>query len=254
LNTVKIDEIASEVANGIQPTGDKIFRVTKEIREKHSIEDSILKSVLVGSDFTRYSIPKTSHFVIYTTKETDISTIPNSIKYLSMYKDKLSQKRETKKGTLPWWCLHWPRFKGLFENPKIVLRQTSDRLIATFDDEGYYAMNNVIILQIPKDCKFNYSYLMCLLNSNVFNFIYQNITQEKDRAFAEVKPINIRKLPVKNISQENQILFTQQVDKMKVFKKAGKDTTELEREIDQLVYQLYDLTEEEIRIVEGGLE
>jgi hypothetical protein len=37
-----------------------------------------------------------------------------------------------------------------------------------------------------------------------------------------------------------------------IAKKQSLDTTDLENQIDQLVYQLYDLTEEEIRIVEGG--
>ena len=251
INTCSINDIAFEVANGIQPTGDKIFRITESNIIQHSIEPEILKKVLVGGDFSRYSNPSSDHFVIYTTKETNITAIPNTIKYLELYKEKLSSKRETLKGTLPWWCLHWPRYTDLFEKPKIILRQTSDKLIATIDYEGFYTMNNVIIIQLPFDSEYLYKYILSLLNSKLFNLIYQNITQEKERIFAEVKPINIRKLPIKNIKKEEQLPFIDLVDRIIELKQKGENTTSLEAEIDQLVYQLYELSEEEIRIVEG---
>lgn len=142
-DSITIDNIALEIANGIQPTGDKIFRIDNNIVNKYNIEKEILKKVLVGGDFNRYTKPVSIHNVIHTTKETKINIYPETLNYLNIHKEKLSQKRETKKGTLPWWCLHWPRYKGLFENEKIILRQTSDKLIASFDNEKYYTMNNV---------------------------------------------------------------------------------------------------------------
>ncbi len=50
---------------------------------------------------------------------------------------------------------------------------------------------------------------------------------------------------------ESQQPFISLVDQILELKKAGKDTQELENEIDRLVYRLYDLTAEEIAIVEG---
>lgn len=253
-NSITIDNIALEVANGIQPTGDKIFRIDNNIINKYNIEKEILKKVLVGGDFNRYTKPLSIHNVIYTTKETKIDSYPETLYYLNIHKEKLSQKRETKKGTLPWWCLHWPRYKGLFENEKIILRQTSDKLIASFDNENYYTMNNVIIFQLLENTSFNYKFILSLLNSKVMNFVYQNLTQEKSRVFAEVKPINIRKLPIKEISKDNQQPFIDKADEILEIKKANPqaDTSALEREIDLMVYELYGLTQEEIEIVENS--
>ncbi len=251
-NTILIDKISLEVANGIQPTGDKIFRLDNSRINEYQIEVDILKKVLVGGDFTKYSYPSSSNKVIYTLKTTEIEKYPNTLNYLSEFKEKLSQKRETKKGTLPWWCLHWPRYIGLFENNKIIIRQTSDKIVATIDNEGYYTMNNVIILQLNNDSAFDYKYILSLLNSKVMNFIYQNMTQEKSRVFAEVKPINIRKLPIKELSIEQQQPFIDKVDQILSLKKDNPeaDTAALEREIDFMVYALYGLSEEEIEIVE----
>ncbi|NDP22209.1 MAG: N-6 DNA methylase [Paludibacter sp.] len=253
-SSIKIDDFALEVANGIQPTGDKIFRIDNSIILNFNIEKLILKNVIVGGDFHKYTYPKSEHKVIYTTKETNINLFPNTLNYLTQFQEKLSQKRETKKGTLPWWCLHWSRYKGLFENKKIIIRQTSDKIISTLDEQDFYAMNNVIVIQIKKDSEIEYNYLVALLNSNVMNFIYQNITQEKSRAFAEVKPINLRKLPIRNLPKEQQQPLIKKVEQVLELKKENPqaDTSDLEREIDKMVYELYGLSEEEIKIVEGS--
>jgi hypothetical protein len=252
---VTIDTIAEEVANGIQPTGDKIFRLSPTNVIELGIEPSILKKVLTGSDFNKYLINDTGYKIIYTTKEIDINEYPKCLNYLQQFKEQLSKKRETIKGTLPWWSLHWPRYKGLFEDEKIIFRQTSDTIICGYDIEGYYAMNTVLILKTKPDYKnqFPYKFLLGILNSKLINYLYKQITQEENRVFAEVKPINIRKLPIIKCSNNEQRHLITLVDSILSIKKENPtvSTTDLETQIDQLVYKLYDLTEEEIKIIEG---
>jgi hypothetical protein len=249
-----IDIISDEVANGIQPTGDKIFRLNLDDVIKNKIEPQILRKVLVGGDFNKYSFPKSESWVIYTTKSIEESSIPNTIKYLEQFKEILSRKRETIKGILPWWCLHWPRYPKLFEESKIILRQTSDRIIATYDDQDFYAMNNVIIVKLKNELVFDYKYILGILNSTLLHYIYCQITQESDRTFAEVKPINIRKLPIKRVEENEQMQIISIVNQILTSKESNPsaDTSALEKEIDRLVYELYGLTEEEIRIIENG--
>ncbi|TRU05596.1 MAG: class I SAM-dependent DNA methyltransferase [Microcystis sp. Msp_OC_L_20101000_S702] len=249
-----IDEIALEVANGIQPTGDKIFRIHSSEANELGIEPSILKNVLVGSNFNKYVTYESDFKVIYTTKSVNINDYPNCLSYLEKYKDKLESKRETKKGILPWWCLHWARYKELFEEDKIIIRQTADRVIATIDTDSYYAMNNVIILKIKEEYKidFDYKFLVGILNSKLIDYIYKQLTQEENRTFAEVKPINIRKLPIiaTDLHQKNIIIDI--VDKILAAKKddPNANTSELEKQIDHLVYKLYQLTYNEVKIID----
>ncbi|MFM6464752.1 MAG: Eco57I restriction-modification methylase domain-containing protein, partial [Planktothrix sp.] len=254
-NLKLIDEIALEVANGIQPTGDKIFRIHASQANELGLEEAILKNVLVGSNFNRYVIYPNDYKVIYTTKNIDINNYPNCLLYLEKFKDKLSAKRETKKGILPWWCLHWPRYTQLFEEQKIIIRQTADSIIATIDCDSYYTMNNVIILKIKEEYReiFDYKFILAALNSKLINYIYKQLTQEENRAFAEVKPQNIRKLSIINTSAEHKKNIIDIVNQILTTKKSNPnaDTTILEQQIDQLVYELYGLTEEEIKIVEG---
>jgi hypothetical protein len=151
--------------------------------------------------------------------------------------------------------LHWARYKELFEEDKIIIRQTADRVIAAIDTDSYYAMNNVIILKIKEEYKidFDYKFLVGILNSKLIDYIYKQLTQEENRTFAEVKPINIRKLPIIITDSHQKNIIIDIVDEILIAKKGDRhaDTSELEKAIDDLVYQLYGLTEEEIKIVEG---
>ena len=71
-----------------------------------------------------------------------------------------------------------------------------------------------------------------------------------------IKPEQIRRIPIKgfnNHSEKDKIIYL--VDQILIIKKSNlnANTTTIEQEIDQLVYELYGLTEEEIKIVEGSL-
>ncbi len=212
-----------------------------------------------------------------------------------------------------------PRESAPFFEDKIIIRQTSDSLICNIDFDKRINLNNVYNIGI-KDENFRLKYLLSILNSKLLNYLYQNISQEKGRLFAEVKKINLAKLPVckvetqdqqpfidkadlmlslnkdlqelsqkveKNIQREfsleelpnklknwyelSYLEFLKELEKKKIkptlsqkaeweeyFLTESKKALELkqqinetDKEIDQMVYKLYELTEEEIRIVEG---
>jgi hypothetical protein len=195
------------MASGISTGGDKIFRIPKEFAEQNNFEQEILKPVLVGGEIDKYKIQDTSHCLIYSYKKSNTNKLPNVFKYLEPHKEKLSQKRETKTGTLPWWCLHWHRYPELFEGEKIIMRQTSDSIRATYDTNGYYVLNSILVFKINPQFDVSYKYALILLNSKLNNLIYKNNTQEEGRTFAEVKPQNVRKLFIPKISSDEQKVF-----------------------------------------------
>ncbi|MFM6422481.1 hypothetical protein, partial [Planktothrix sp.] len=67
------------------------------------------------------------------------------------------------------------------------------------------------------------------------------------------KKYKIEMLPIKKPTETEELLLEKLVDQILNIKKSNPnaDTTILEQQIDQLVYELYGLTEEEIKIVEG---
>jgi len=84
------------------------------------------------------------------------------------------------------------------------------------------------------------------------DFLYHDLVNEDNRIFPEVKPIQLFKLPIYNASKEEQSIIISLVERILTLKEKENEITTLESEIDQLVYQLYGLTEEEIKIVEGA--
>jgi hypothetical protein len=217
--------------------------------------------------------------------------------------------------------LHRPREERLFTCPrKLLIRQTGDRIISTIDLNKLYAWKSVFVI-LSDENKLYLEYLLALLNSSTINYYYQKIVGEGGRVFAQVKGINLDKLPIKIIPVSKQILFKEKVDlilklnlelkeslnkfqkrlktdynllklsssienfydlspsdffselkKLKIELKAvEKDDLQeyfeshknkiltlksnidkTDKEIDQMVYELYGLTNEEIKIVEAN--
>jgi type II restriction/modification system DNA methylase subunit YeeA len=99
-------------------------------------------------------------------------------------------------------------------------------------------------------------YQMAILNSKTIFFYVNKIVHQYGFSGFRLSNQYVEIMPIPPITSSNQPISIQieaLVDKIISIKKQNPltDTSELEREIDRLVYQLYGLTDEEIRIVEG---
>jgi hypothetical protein len=85
------------------------------------------------------------------------------------------------------------------------------------------------------------------------NYYFRSKMVTNPDVFPYIKGIHLKLLPIRTTSNEMQTIITNIVDRILASKKHDPkaDTTALEREIDRLVYRLYDLTPEEIAIVEA---
>jgi len=155
-----------------------------------------------------------------------------------------------------------PRKPEIFDTKeKIVIRQTGDRIIATIIEENIICRNNLHIViseNIP------HKLILGILNSKLTDFYYQQINPEKGEALAEVKKQHVEQLPIpKNVSKTQETEIIKNVEQLLQFNKELQ-TEVLPQQIEQLkqrikycenkinfiVYELYGLTEEEIKIVE----
>ncbi|MFA6170087.1 MAG: N-6 DNA methylase [Candidatus Margulisiibacteriota bacterium] len=158
-----------------------------------------------------------------------------------------------------------PRPTAPFERDKIILRQTSDVIRAVIDNDKYYNLNNIYNIEIINH-KYCYEYLLGILNSSLLKFVYQSLVPENKRLFAEIKKINLDKLPIRALeSAEGQKALASLVrrllglykERLKTPENSNKclqlkeEITKTDKQIDAEVYKLYGLTEEEIKTVEG---
>jgi len=154
---------------------------------------------------------------------------------------------------MEWYSLNWPRRQKLFEESKILIRQTASQLIAAYDDQKWYCLKSGIIVQLPENSKISYFYLLGLLNSKLIDFLYHDLVPEENRIFPEVKPIQLFKLPICIDNHELQLEIEKIVTKIIQHKKNdfNANTSELEKQIDDIVYKLYNLNEDDIKVVEN---
>ncbi|MFY7665019.1 Eco57I restriction-modification methylase domain-containing protein [Flavobacterium sp.] len=144
------------------------------------------------------------------------------------------------------WCKRDDKF---FREPKIFLRQTSADLIATFIEDEFYCIDSVHSI-IKNDKNFELKYILSILNSKFGNFLYKLLITESGKVFAQVKLTFLRKLPIKIVESNIQKLIVDKVNKIIENKKQNLDTTELENQIDLMVYKLYELSYAEVLVVD----
>ena len=150
----------------------------------------------------------------------------------------------------PW--LWNPRKKEVFDCPeKILVRQVGKFPICAYDNEQYYTLNTIYNI-IVKDKSFDTKYVLALLNSKLMQNIWKEIYPEQKDVFPRLKKEQLVEIPIPIVSLEQQKQITEIVDQILVEKRRNPnaDMSASEREIDRLVYKLYNLTDEEIGMIE----
>lgn len=138
--------------------------------------------------------------------------------------------------------------------PKLIWRQTASTPIAAIDRKGIWFGRSIQagIIKPEYSKHISYEYLCCLLNSKYIRNIYEKSVQEGGRVFPQVKLEKLKPLPIKLISMEAQKPFIEickKIEKLKS-KNENADITEFEKDINVRVYKLYELTYEEVKVID----
>jgi tRNA1(Val) A37 N6-methylase TrmN6 len=256
-NTIPLKEFNVTINFGIK-TGYNLAFVIDEGTKVRLITDDpkctdIIKPILRGRDISKYGYGFSGLYLISThngLRQKNIERINAEVSYPSIFKHLSSFlpqiERRQDKGD------HWTNLRSCaywedFELPKIIWGEISDKPKFAFDDSNYYAEATTFIMTGEK-----LKYLLAILNSKVSEWYFNQISTTTGMGTNRWKKYKIELLPIK-IPTEYQVKAIESlVNQILVAKKSDStaDTTALEKEIDQLVYKLYELTEEEIKIVE----
>jgi adenine-specific DNA-methyltransferase len=119
-------------------------------------------------------------------------------------------------------------------------------------------MNNMHTIT-QRNKTYDLKFILGLLNSRLLNYYFQWLNPEKGEALAEIKKEHVENLVIKAISEKQQNKIIEIVDKILAITKSSdyldnptkkEEAKEYEKQIDQMVYKLYDLTKEEIVMIE----
>jgi len=142
-----------------------------------------------------------------------------------------------------------PKF---FTGKRILFREIiSSRFVCTQIEEDFIIDRSIYIAKPIKE-QINVSCVLGILSSKLLVWLFRYEKNEFDELFPKIRLEEFKKLPIpKNKEKCDKLgaITSQIISAKKTNPKA--DTSVSEKKIDQLVYELYELTEEEIKIVEG---
>jgi type II restriction/modification system DNA methylase subunit YeeA len=244
-------------------TRNRILANCKD-EEKRRRTEEIIKPVLRGRDIERYRYKWAGLWVICTfpSKKIDIEQYPALKEYLASFGERLLQDGKPghrKKTPHKWYetqdnIAYYPEF----EKEKIVWQEMSLEPSFAYDDKKFYTLQTAYIMTGE-----NLKFILGLLNSKISKWYMQNLAYSLSEGAQRWIKQYVERIPLPPITKETQPLADQIVQKVQEIlsltqspdfetsQEKQQKVKELEREIDQLVYKLYGLTEEEIKVVEG---
>jgi type I restriction-modification system DNA methylase subunit len=159
-----------------------------------------------------------------------------------------------------------PRFPEKFEGEKLLIRKiVGQTLIATYVSETSYCNTLLYVLRLNGKVELSYKYVLGLLNSKLMGWFFRHKFQiNSTDTFPQILIRDIQQLKVVNPKKSQHATMVKLVETMLALHKQAaaarlpdekerlqRQIQSTDRQIDRLVYDLYGLTEEEIRIVEG---
>ena len=125
-------------------------------------------------------------------------------------------------------------------------------LEATISPGMHYGYNkNVYGIKKRVNCNYGLRYLLACMNSKVVDFYYKKkFSTKKTDAFPEIQTYLYEQLPIPTASDNVQSNIESLVDDILDANKNETSTTEMEQEIDRIVYHLYGLTYDEVLIID----
>ena len=142
-----------------------------------------------------------------------------------------------------------------FTGKRIIVREiTNPKVIACIVSEQFIHDPQILPIITRKDSLYDLNIIWAILNSTLATFYHFNHSPKATKGgFPKIIVGDLKNFPLPKISVPQQKTIIALVDQILAAKKANPDadTSELEKEIDRLVYQLYELTDDEIAIIEG---
>ena len=232
--------------------GDGVFVLTQ--REVDGLclnteERKVLKKYVNPMNVFRYGVEWDDKSLIYSDKSIK-KKIEDDEQFarLKNHLDKFQRLITSSNGP---YGIHRPRQDKYFTSAKIVFKNMFKQPEFTYDtSELFFGFSFSSIIE--KEKNYDLKYVLAILNSNFALYWYQGNCKKRGAGF-DVGVGKIRDFPIAKIPREQQEPLIVRVDKILEAKRTNPDadTSDLESEIDKLVYELYNLTEDEIAIVEG---
>ncbi|MFZ7130930.1 MAG: Eco57I restriction-modification methylase domain-containing protein [Eubacteriales bacterium] len=240
---------------GIITGYDKAFIIGED--ETSYYQKNLIKPWVKNTDVQKFNIHTKGKYLLYTNDVEDIKKDPCLYRHLLPFKDKLQKRRECEKGTREWYQLQWGRNKENFENKKIIFPYKACQNRFAIDEQGYYFSADIYSLVLQENLfnYYTYEFLVCLLNSTLYEFYFKSFAKKLGGSMYEYYPNTLMRLRIPDIDEQIMHQFTIYHDNIVEMTKNGslRDITIMKYKIDCFFYDFFRLSDIERHKVEGTL-
>ena len=253
------------ISFGIKTGCNEAFIIKEAKREELIAQDpkssEIIKPLLRGREVQYYHVQPAKSYILATGYDTNIpKRYPTIYKHLKIIGEQIESGEIRTRGKglfgrddqgINWWNLRACDYYDEFEKEKIVWKRIGSILRFAYSQNSIFCLDSTCIAT-GKNVKF----LTAVLNSRVAHYQLFNLAPKTGTGDLIVSVQALEPILVPPITESNQELVTQienQVDNIITTKHTDPkaNISAYEKKINKLVYTLYDLTEDEIAIVEG---
>jgi len=245
-NLTKIS--ASKIKEFNIKVGDGVFVVEKGYFNKlDKAELKYVKPLYEPYLIEKFVVNDYDKEIIYMTKKNYKKDAKNLIKHLQKFQEIMNERRENLQNKLEFNHLHWAREEYFFDKGEKILsvRKCQEPTFAYTENPAYVMM----AFNIIRSNRINLKYLTGLLNSKLVAFWLRKKGKMQGNAY-QIDKEPLLQIPIHKPTEATQTKLANIVDKIITAKQQNQSTTALEKQIDEMVYELYGLTNEEIKTVE----
>jgi type I restriction-modification system DNA methylase subunit len=281
-NGVRLGGLIARNAQGLRTGANDVFVVQRG--EVLGLETNILRPLLRGEDIKRFLIGTPRQYIIfpYVSEQGAINAISaNTLRkqYPACW-ERLCRGRKTlearDRGKMAdekrWYTYSRNQNLDLVDSPKIVTPDIAPRAAFALDEEGRYALVSGYGITLPPGSAYSLKYILGLLNSKLLDSYLKSVSTRLRGGFYRYFSQFVNQLPIRRIDfsdaadvarhdrmaalVEDMLRLQAELAYAEAHKEdrrhdLARQVESTDRQIDALVYELYGLTGEEIKLVEG---
>ena len=238
------------VGSGMQTAANEVYSFDTYPSQ---FDSQFLKKRMDGEISERYTHKAAQAYLLYIESVAQFDDLTAVIQaYLTTNKAKLENRAEIKRNkSRMWWKYSFPMHKEQYQKDKIWCSyRAKDNTFCLDETNDFIGLTNTTVIFDTNPEAYSIKYVLALLNSKLLNYRYKSIGKQTGNGVFEYFENQVSQLPIPTIELDNQQPFAEKVDAIIAAKQNNTDTSQLEAELDAMVYALYGLSDDEIKLIE----
>lgn len=260
-NNISLGKNLGQAKCGVVSSADDVFFLSKSQIMDYNLEKELIYPIIGSESLSKWRIDEPEYYCIYPyfqkndrtslISESELKNkYPNIWTYFKLNEERLrarSQGRVTYENSDKWYQLNRPREKWIYDSLKIIYPGTTSTPKFAFDSKKVVFRNARLYSYLPNKIEW-YKYYLCILNSSLSAYLMSLKCPPKNNNYYEMSTGFLEDFPFK-IDSKYKKTFQNLYDDI-IISLDSSSTSIIERQIDVSVFKLYELTYEEVFIIE----